>query len=146
MLKISSRLLVGALLMLPCALSIAEDRPYTEGPVMEVSFIRTKPGMFDQYMKWVATVRKQEMEELKKAGLVLSYAIYESRPRNPQDPDLIFTVTYKNLAALDGLQAKTDPIVDKLFGSREAATKGSISREQMREVLGSEIVRELNLK
>ena len=64
---LSTRLLAAASLSLACAICVADDRPYTEGAVTEVSYIRTKPGMFDEYMKWVATQRKQEMEEMKKA-------------------------------------------------------------------------------
>jgi hypothetical protein len=143
---LSTRLLAAASLSLACAICVADDRPYTEGAVTEVSYIRTKPGMFDEYMKWVATQRKQEMEELKKAGIIVSYAIYAAQPRGPQDPDLIFTVTYKNMAALDGLDEKTDPIDKKIFGSTEAANKATVNRAQMRDVLGSELVRELKLK
>jgi hypothetical protein len=143
---LSTRLLAAASLSLACAICVADDKPYTEGPVTEVSYIRTKPGMFEEYMKWVATQRKQEMEEMKKAGVILSYAIYASMPRGPHEPDLIFTVTYKNMAALDGLDAKTDPIDKKIYGSTDASSKAMVSREQMREVLGSELVRELKLK
>jgi hypothetical protein len=32
------------------AAAAAQDRPYTEGPVVAVSYIRIKPGMFDKYM------------------------------------------------------------------------------------------------
>jgi len=143
---LTTRVLLAALFVLPCAVTVADDRSYTEGTVTEVTYIRTKPGMFDEYMKWVATQRKQEMEELKKAGVIVSYSVYAASPRTPQEPDLILTITYKNMAALDGLNDKTDPIDKKVFGSVENATQGAISRGQMREVLGSELVRELVLK
>ena len=32
----------------------AEDRPYKEGPVTEVSSIKVKPGKFDEYMAYLA--------------------------------------------------------------------------------------------
>jgi hypothetical protein len=125
---------------------VADDRPYTEGPVTEVTYIRTKPGMLEEYLKWVATTRKQEMEEFKKAGIIQSYAVYTAYPRTPHEPDLILTITYKNMAAMDDLNAKTDPIDKKIWGSMESATKSSVDREKIREVLGSEIIRELKLK
>jgi hypothetical protein len=144
--QIASRLLITTLLALPCAASLADDRPYTEGSVVDVSFIRTKPGMFDKYMKWLDTQRKQEMDELKKAGVIVSYGVFAVEPRSPHDPDVILTVTYKNMAALDDLDAKSDAIMKKVYGSLDAAEKGDADREAMREVVGSELIRELALK
>jgi hypothetical protein len=140
------RLFSVALLLGVCGLALANDRPYTEGSVIEVSYIRTKPGMFEEYLKWVATQRKALMEEMKKAGIILNYGIYAAAPRNPQDPDVILTVEYKNMAAFDNLQDKVDPIDAKVFGSIQASEQANIDRGKLRDVLGSELVRELRLK
>jgi hypothetical protein len=59
----------------------AADRPYTEGPVSMVSSIRTEPGMFETYMTYLSTTYKQLMEEQKKAGIILDYAVYQATPR-----------------------------------------------------------------
>ncbi|MGA2341787.1 MAG: hypothetical protein ABSG29_01260, partial [Steroidobacteraceae bacterium] len=83
---------------------LADDsKSYTDGPVKEVTAIRTKPGMFDTYLKWLDTTGKQLREEEKKAGLILDFEVYAAMPRSPHDPDLYMVVTYKNMAALDGL-------------------------------------------
>jgi hypothetical protein len=87
-----------------------DSRSYTEGPVTIVTSIRTKPGMFDTYMKWLDTTGKQLREDEKKAGVILEYAIYSVAPRSPHDPDLYMTVTYKNMGALDGLDDRDEPI------------------------------------
>jgi hypothetical protein len=58
--------------------AVAQNRPYTEGPVMNVSYIRVKPGMFDKYVKWLATDWKRNMEAQKKEGVILDYAVYSS--------------------------------------------------------------------
>src|SRR5271157_4862356 len=79
-----------------------DSKSYTEGPVSEVTSIRTKPGMFDAYMKWMDTTGKQLREDEKKAGLIVDYAVYETRPRAPTDPNIYVVITYKNMAALDG--------------------------------------------
>ncbi|MEJ1965381.1 MAG: hypothetical protein WDO56_29115 [Gammaproteobacteria bacterium] len=144
--KTHARWLIAALFFTASALAVADDRAYTEGSVVEVTYIRTRPGMFDEYMKWVGSQRKQEMEAMKKAGVILSYAVYAPTPRSPQEPDLILTVEYKNMAALDNLNEKVDPIDAKIFGSIKAADQSNIDRGKLREVLGSEIVRELKLK
>ena len=82
-------------------------------------------------------------EAEKKAGIIVSYSVYGATPRTPQDADIILTITYKNMAALDGLEERTDAIDKQIFGSLDDANKGAISREQMRSVIGSDLIREL---
>ncbi len=140
--------LVGvALLMVPILSIAAEDEySYTEGSVLDVTSVRTKPGMFDTYMQWLRANFKPMMEEQKKAGIVLSYAIYAGTPRTPKDADLYLVIEYKNMAALDDLNAKTDPISKKYFATLSAANKATADRESIREILGDELIRELKLK
>jgi hypothetical protein len=127
--------------------AVADDsKSYSDGPVKEVTAIRTKPGMFDTYMKWLDTTGKQLREEEKKAGLILDYEVYAAMPRSPHDPDLYMVVTYKNMAALDGLDDRFEPIRKKLWATRDAAAKADIDRESMREILGTELIRRLDLK
>src|SRR5271169_1712270 len=94
-----------------------DSKSYTEGPVSEVTSIRTKPCMFDAYMKWLDTTGKQLREDEKKAGLIVDYAIYAVMPRSPQDPDVYMVVTYKNMAALDGLDDRAEPILKKIWAT-----------------------------
>ena len=124
----------------------AADRPYTEGPVSVVSAIRTETGMFDDYMAWIAGPWKQDMEAQKKAGIVVEYKVYATSPRNPNEPDLYLVVTYKNWASFDGLNAKLDPITEKLSGSIQKANAEAVGRGKMRKVLGDEILQQLILK
>jgi len=50
------------------------------------------------------------------------------------------------MAALDGLDARTDPIAEKIFGSLEQSNAASAERGKMRSMVGSELIRELVLK
>jgi hypothetical protein len=111
-----------------------------------VTSIRTKPGMFDAYMKWLDTTGKQLRDEEKKAGIIVDYAVFAVMPRSPHDPDLFLVVTYKNLAALDGLSDRVEPIMKKVWATRDAADKADADRESMREILGTEVIRQLDLK
>jgi hypothetical protein len=124
----------------------AADRPYTEGTVTNVSAIRTMPGMFDDYMAWLAGPYKQAMEAQKAAGVIVSYAVYATVPRSPEDPDIYLLTTYKNMAALDDLSARLDPIYEKLQGSMAEQNKAYIERGKMRTVLGDEMIRQMVLK
>jgi hypothetical protein len=143
------RFVLAVVLTLSSALAMAADEPrsYTEGPVSHVSFIKVKPGMFDNYMKYLATTYKSLMEEYKKQGIILDYKVYQANEaHSPTEPDLILFVTYKNMAALDGLSEKTDPSAAKVFGTRQKQAEAAISRESMRESLGDQFIRELVLK
>lgn len=123
-----------------------DERAYTEGPVVDVSYIRTEPGKFDEYMKFLSTTYKALMEEQKKAGVILDYGVLAATPRTLDDPDLILTITYKNMAALDGLDAKTDPLLKKLYSSLSKADEASVDRGKLRTQIGSDLLRELILK
>lgn len=124
----------------------AADRPYTEGPVLNVAAIRTEPGMFEEYMKYLAGPYKQLMEDQKKAGIILGYNVYVTTPRSPDEPDLYLVTVYKNMAALDGLDARTDPITEKIYGAMDKQSAATVERGKLRRLIGDEFIRELVLK
>ena len=124
----------------------AADRPYTEGTVSVVSSIRTEPGEYDNYMKYLATTYKQMMDEQKKTGLVVDWSVYTSRPRSPDEPNLYLITTYKNLAAMDGLLEKSDAIQEKIIGNQEARDASMAARNKMRTAVGSEVIRKVDFK
>ena len=60
---------VGMMLATFCAtLAAQEPKPYKEGQVTEISYIKIKPGKFDDYMKWLDGPYKTLMEANKKAA------------------------------------------------------------------------------
>ena len=122
-----------------------EEKPFKDGEVTIISYIKTKPGKFDDYMKFIDTTYKQLMEAEKKEGLIVRYGVFSATPRTPHDPDLLLTVTVANMAALDKTD-ENDAVAAKVMGSTENQNKTAIDRESLREVLGSEIVREEVLK
>lgn len=122
-----------------------EAKSYTEGVVTDVSFIRTKPGQFDNYMKFLAGPYKAEMEALKKAGIVTRYSVAQTEARSLDDYNLVLTVSYPNMAALDKTD-EADAISAKVLGSNDQQNKATMDRGAMRDVLGGRLVRELVLK
>jgi hypothetical protein len=140
-------LLLAAVLTISASLARADDdHAYTQGPVVIVSFVRTEPGMFEEYLRYLDGAYKHVMEEEKKQGIITDYAVYQATPRDAQDADLILTVTYRNMAAFDNLQARTDPVAKQVFGSLAKAASSSADREKLRKGLGAQMVRELILK
>ncbi|HEV2538466.1 MAG TPA: hypothetical protein VGU03_02055 [Frateuria sp.] len=126
--------------------AFAQDaKPYKEGMVRQVSFIRVKPGQFNNYMKYLDGPYKAAMEAARKAGLITGYSVYQAQARSPQDANLILTVNYPNMAALDRTD-EADAIRAKVLGSLDAQDKATMDRESMRELLGSQLIRELILK
>jgi hypothetical protein len=126
--------------------AIADDHAYTDGPVVNVTSIRTENGRFDDYMKYLDTTWKAEQEAAKKVGYVISYKIINVEPRGENDPDLYLVITYKNWAALDDATAKGDAIAKQVEGTLSAANDAAVGRGKIRRVLGSWTGQELNLK
>ena len=137
---------VSAALVFSSVAAVADDHPYSEGPVVNVSRIRTVDGHFDDYMKWVSTVWKQEEEAAKKADYIVSYEVLQVEPRGPDDADLLLVIRYKNWAALDGAIAKGDAIAKQIEGSVAAANQAQADRAKIRRVLGSSTMQVLDLK
>jgi hypothetical protein len=126
--------------------AVAEDHPFTEGQVIQVSAIRTEYGKFDDYMKFLDTTWKATQEASKKAGYSTGYKVITVEARGENDPDIYLVVYFKNWAALDGATAKADAIADQVEGSVAAANKGAVDRGKIRRILGSWTGQELVLK
>src|SRR5579862_5107524 len=115
-----NKIAAGAALLGLAAVSaqaVADDHAYTEGPVVNVSAIRTEYGHFDDYMKYLDTTWKAEQEAGKKAGFIVSYKVVTVEPRGENDPDIYLVIYYKNWAAIDGLTAKEDAAEKQVEGS-----------------------------
>jgi hypothetical protein len=126
--------------------AVAADRPYADGTVSVVTSVRTEPGQGDAYMRYLATTYKQLMDEQKKAGLIVDWSVFTARPRTADDPNVYLVTTYKNLAAMDGLQDKVEAIQEKFIGNQEARDAAMVARGKMRTALGSEVIREVVFK
>ena len=127
--------------------AVAQTRPYTEGPVMNVSYIQVKPGMFDKYVKWLATDWKRNMEAQKKEGIILDYAVYSSPQSREGDWNMVLTTTYKNMGALDSLRDRAEPLVNRTMNTTpEQRAQEAIKREAMRDQIGSRLLRQLILR
>ena len=124
----------------------ADGRDWNDGPVINVSSIRTVDGHFDDYMHWLATTYKKQQEAAKKAGLITSYRVIVIEPRGPNEPDILLVTEFKDWAALDHLGSKFDQISAQIEGSVDAAAKSEVDRAKIRTVLGSRTQQEAILK
>lgn len=126
--------------------STQSNAPYVEGPVWQLTMVRTKPGMSDDYLKALAKIYKTTNDEAKRQGIIMDYKILIGDASVPHDYDILLMTEYKNMAALDGLRDKTDPIDNKLVGNEDQQRQLSVKRMEIREILGDKTMREITLK
>jgi hypothetical protein len=122
------------------------SRPYSEGTVTDVQYIRVKPGQFDAYMTFLAGPYKQLMEGQKKAGVITDWAVYSSDNRDEKDWNIALTTTYKNMAALDNLRDRADPVTKQVYGSTDRSNEAMVKRSEMRDIVGNRLLRQLIIK
>jgi hypothetical protein len=120
--------------------------PYTEGPVWDITLVKTKPGMGDDYLKGLGQTLKGAMEEQKKQDIIMDYKVLLGDSSGRDDFNILIMVEYKNMAAFDGLREKTDPIMAKVIGNQDAQRQMAVKRLDIREILGTKTMRELTLK
>jgi hypothetical protein len=126
--------------------SAQSDAPYTEGTVWNITMVKTKPGMDDQYLKALAKTFKGTLDEAKKQNLIVSYKILLGDAATPNDFNILLMVESKNMAALDNGREKFDPIAKKIEGSVEEQEKTMTKRLEIREIMGGKLMREITLK
>jgi hypothetical protein len=145
-----NRKLVGLIIALVLTSSVVVfaqvSRPYRNGTVWEVGFIRMKPGMESAYLNYIATDWKRNQEELKKAGLIVSYKVLTTEPHNPGDFNIMLMTEYKDLATMEANESKEDALNQQVVGNDEKQRQGYRERLEIREVMGGRLAREIVLE
>jgi len=148
--KITKKLQIVALVALSLGIaslcSAQSDAPYTEGPVWNVTMVKTKAGMTDEYLKGIAKTLKASLEEAKKQNLVVDYKILLGNAATPQDFNILIMVESKNMAAQDNTREKFDPIARKVVGTTDQQEALQVKRLDIREIIGTKLMREITLK
>jgi hypothetical protein len=120
--------------------------PYTEGPIWVLTMIKTKAGLSDDYLKSISQSVKPVYDEEKKQKIILDYKILDGDASGAQDFNILIMVQYPNMAALDGLRDKMDPIVEKVMGPEDQRRATAVKRLDIREILATKTMREITLK
>jgi hypothetical protein len=137
----------AALLVLGLSVYAAQVvRPYRNGSVWSVAFIRVKPGMDEEYMKYISRNWKAEHEALKKENIILSYKVMTTEAHSPTDWNMLLMTEYKDLATMEANAPKEDELAQKIFGDDQQQMQGYKEREEIREVMGTRLARELVLE
>jgi hypothetical protein len=148
--KNKTRILVSSLIVLILTLSIVVvaqvARPYRNGSVWNIGFIRMKPGMESAYLNYIAGDWKREQEALKKDGQILSYKVIQTEAHGAGDFNLLLMTEYKNLATMEANEAKEDNLLQTVIGNDEKQRQGYRERLEIREVLQNRLAREIVLE
>jgi hypothetical protein len=126
--------------------SAQSDAPYTEGSVWQITMVKTKFGVGDEYLKGLAKTFKGALDEAKKQNLILDYKILLGEAATPQDFNILLMVESKNMAAQDNAREKFDPIARKVEGTPDQQRAMAVKRLDIREILGNKLMREITLK
>jgi hypothetical protein len=121
-------------------------RPYHDGSVWSIGFIRVKAGMESAYYNYLVTDWKKEQEAMKAEGIILSYKVISVEAHTPAEWNLMLMTEYKSLAAMESSADKADALGQKLFGSDQKMMQGYRDRLEIREVLGDRLGREIILE
>jgi hypothetical protein len=122
--------------------------PYSEGPVTRVVLIKIVPGHADAFY---ADFKKNVVpiwESEKSAGLIADYGMFLNTTTSPgpDDWDIGYTITYKNMGSLDGLADKVWDIRMKQYGDHSAEQKVIEKRVENGHVVTSSLLRGITLR
>lgn len=144
------RTLIGSLVLLVLIVGISVfaqvNRPYRNGTVWDVAFIRMKPGMETAYLNYLAGQWKANQEAAKKEGIILSYKVLGVEGHNPSEWNLMLMTEYKDLASMEANEDKADALAQKMVGTDEKQMQGYKDRSEIREVMGNRLAREIVLE
>ncbi len=148
--KNRNRILISSLVVLILTLSVVivaqVSRPYRNGTVWDVAFIKMKPGMETAYLNYIATDWKRNQEASKKDGLIISYKVLTTEAHGSTDWNIMLMTEYKNMATMEANEAKADALLQKVIGDDQKQMQGYRERLEIREVMGNRLAREIVLE
>ena len=119
---------------------------YVEGPVWVMTFVKTKLGLGDEYLKSMTGSLKPIYDEEKNRKIILDYKILSDGDAGDRDFNIIIMVEYANTATLDELRERAEPIIDKIIGPIDKRRDIAAKRLDIREILATKTMRELTLR
>jgi len=126
---------------------------YTEGPVWVINYYRTKPGQFDEYMKFLRANFAKNVAKQKQAGIVVdAKVLLNPTVSGPDDWDVAIAYLYSDYARLNFNQSTDDQlqkIAAEISGERNKERRDErldTTRFPLRDYIRTRILREVMLK
>lgn len=146
----SKRILVYALaasIVLLCVSVYAQvSRPYRNGTMWTITFVRVKPGMDTAYLNYLANQWKKEQEALKAENVILSYKVLATEGHGTTDFNLMLMTEYKDMASMEANEQKAEAISQKVVGNDQTVMQGYKERSEIREIVADRLAREIVLE
>jgi hypothetical protein len=128
------------------ATGVAQDQ-YTEGTVERVVLVRILPGHFSAFMEDLKTNITPIWDAEKSSGIIQGYDIFLNQTKaNVDDWDIGFSLTYKNMASLDGLGMKVLELRMKQYGDKGKEQQVINKRVENGVTVASYLIRNIALK
>jgi hypothetical protein len=128
------------------SLKSSSKMPDADEPVWVMTFVKTKSGSSDEYLKSITGLLKPIFDEEKKQKIILDYKILSGDAAGDRDFNVIIMAQYPNSAALNGLRERTEPIIDLIIGPADKRRDLAAKRLDIREILATKTMREITLK
>lgn len=126
--------------------SVAQDQ-YNEGTVERVVLLRILPGHFNAFMDDLKNNILPIWNAEKGQGIIEGYQIFFNTTKSgAEDWDWGYTLTYKNMAALDDLGMKVFDLRMKQFGDKSKEQKVIDKRVENVQLVGSHLIRNVTMK
>jgi hypothetical protein len=139
------RFAIAALGLVLCAApASAQQSPNTTPTtVTRVVLIRIKPGHGDPFWADFRQHGKPVLDEEKRQGILTDYSVgTKSTLDNPDDWNVVLTLTYPNWAAFDTFTSRIDPITLAHYGSAANRTAAANARIEHSTTVASFLVRD----
>ena len=134
------------LLLLSLGAAIAQDQ-YIEGTVDRVTLVHILPGHFNAFMDDLKANIRPIWDAEKSAGIIENYNIFLNQTKaNVDDWDIGIVLTYKNMAALDGLGMKVLDLRMKQYGDKNKEQQVINKRVENGVAVASYLIRNITLK
>ena len=137
---------VICLCLLLVSFSAAQDQ-YNEGTVERVTLVHILPGHGNAWWDDVKNNLQPVWNAEKASGLIEGYQVFLNQTKaNPDDWDVGIAVTYKNMAALDGLGMKVLDLRMKQYGDKSKEQQVIDKRVENAQTVASYLIRNVTVK
>ena len=149
--------LILLVILICCSLGFVQQAQaqenYTEGPVWVINYYRTKPGLFDDYLKYLRSNYAKNVAKQKQAGILVdSKILINPAVSGPDDWDIAVAYLYSDFGRLNYSQAtedQLDKIQAEITGERNKEkrdNKNNAARFPLRDYIRTRYLREITLK
>ena len=144
------RTFIGSLVLVVLIVGVSAfaqiNRPFHNGSIWSITFVKMKPGLETAYLNYLAGQWKTNQEARKKQGLILSYKVIGTEAHNPGDWNVMLMIEFKDLATMEANEDKDEALGQRLIGPDERRIQGFKERSEIREIVADRLAREIVLE